>query len=126
MPVSRRQFLARSGMAVVAGALLSNTEIFPATTGNSTADLTSDWNAFRDLFELSVDYIHMASFYIASHPRRVGEAIGKYRKQLDENPYLVVERGMFEDEYENLPKRVKKAAAEYIGGKPGRLQSQTA
>jgi aminotransferase class V len=42
----------------------------------------------RDQFNLSPEYIHLATFALASHPRPVREAIQKYRRALDENPFL--------------------------------------
>jgi isopenicillin-N epimerase len=113
MPISRREFLARTGL-VVAGSVLPVPKIVRA----STADAISDWSAFRNLFDLSREYIHMATFFLASHPRPVRESIEKYRRQMDDNPVLFVERGMFEAEYEHLPSRVQNAAADYVGGKP--------
>jgi hypothetical protein len=35
-------------------------------------------------------YVHLAGFYIASHPRPVREAIERYRKAIDENSFLTI------------------------------------
>jgi isopenicillin-N epimerase len=73
-----------------------------------------DWSVVRDQFNLSPEYIHLATFALASHPRSVREAIENYRRALDENPFLVVDRGLWGPE----PHKVREAAAEYIGGRP--------
>jgi len=57
----------------------------------------------------------MSSFFIASHPRPVREAIEKYRKEIDRNPFQVVEHGLFDPEGESMTEKVKQAAAQYIG-----------
>lgn len=114
MALSRREFLTRTGVTFAAAAMAAS-EVLPAET-NATATSLQDWSAVRDQFELSRDYIHMATFFIASHPLPVRQAIENYRRQMDENPFLFVEHGMFGDE--DLPLKVRKAAAEYMGGKP--------
>ncbi|MDQ3687690.1 MAG: aminotransferase class V-fold PLP-dependent enzyme [Acidobacteriota bacterium] len=70
-----------------------------------------DWAAVRGQFDLARDYIHLSSFFLASHPRPVREAIEKHRRAIDANPFLYVERQLFE-----MPGRVRAAAAEYLGG----------
>jgi selenocysteine lyase/cysteine desulfurase len=71
-----------------------------------------DWTAVRDQFDVSRDYIHLSSFFLASHPRPVREEIEKHRQAIDSNPFLYVEQRMFE-----MPGLVRAAAAEYLGGK---------
>jgi isopenicillin-N epimerase len=67
----------------------------------------------RGQFEVSRDYIHLSSFFLASHPRPVREAIERHRRAIDDNPFLYVERHMFE-----MPGHIRAAAAEYLGGRP--------
>ncbi|RYZ69954.1 MAG: aminotransferase class V-fold PLP-dependent enzyme, partial [Lysobacteraceae bacterium] len=71
------------------------------------ADL-SDWDRVRAQFMLDPDYLHFASFFIASHPNPVREAIEGYRRAMDRNPFLVIEQGMFEDEAHNVPLQVQR------------------
>lgn len=113
MTISRRHFLSSAGLAVVAGAVLTEPKL--AVAGPQAS--TDEWRAFRGLFELSTDYIQMSTFYFSSHPRPVREAIEKYRKQIDANPFLVVDGSMFENQNETPSARVARAAAEYLGGK---------
>ncbi|MBA2483326.1 MAG: aminotransferase class V-fold PLP-dependent enzyme [Nitrosomonas sp.] len=69
--------------------------------------------------------MHLAPFYISSHPRPVREAIEKYRHLIDANPVLTVDAAVFgSDSMDGLTKTempyltqiVREAAAEYIGG----------
>ncbi len=114
MALSRREFLTRTGVTFAATALAPS-QVLPAEPTAPTASL-QDWSGVRDQFELSREYIHMATFYIASHPLPVRQAIEYYRNQMDQNPFLFVEHAMFGSE--NLPLKVQKAAAAYMGGKP--------
>lgn len=110
MTINRRRFLA--GFSAAAGVLSASCagpgpEPAPAALPDSP-----DWSAVRDQFDLSRDYIHLSSFFLTSHPRPVREAIEGHRRAIDDNPFLYVERLMFE-----MPGRVRAAAAEYLGGR---------
>jgi isopenicillin-N epimerase len=130
MPISRREFLvnvgATAGWSLAAGALAGcQTMAGPAVAAepapaNDGLDLT-DWASVRAQFDLSPEYLHLSQFYIVSHPRPVRHAIARYREALDRNPFMTVERGMFESEAENLPRRSLVAAADYIGAKPDEI-----
>lgn len=118
MAVNRRRFLVNAGMSVVAGSLASARAATPPEPKPQGAGDLQDWSTVRDQFNLSRDYVHLSTFYIASHPRPVREAIDQYRRALDENPFRVVEQGMFDPETEPIPAKVKAEVAAYLGGKP--------
>jgi selenocysteine lyase/cysteine desulfurase len=117
MTLHRRRFLAATGFSI-AGGLLPATRPGPNLSSSATrapeptADL-QDWPTVRDQFDLSREHIHLSSFFLASHPRPVREAIKKHRRAIDDNPLLYVEERMFE-----APKLVRASAAEYLGAKP--------
>jgi len=117
MALSRRAFLATQGAA--AGALLVPGRLLAALEAASPRPPTpEDWAKVRGQFRLSPEVLHFAGFFIASHPAPVREAIDSWRKTIDENPFLVVDQGLFEDEARNVQSRVREAAASYLGGKP--------
>ena len=107
MPLSRRSFLVTGSLA--AGALAT---VKPFAAKAAAPEDLQDWSVVRQQFDLDPNYAHLGLFYLTSHPRPVRAAIESYRKQLDANPFLTVERGMFED---NIPLRVTTAIAKYIG-----------
>lgn len=125
MPVTRRQFLAGTGLALAAGGLAPSlaraAPALPRTRGEAP-----DWVWVRDQFALDDGYVHLAPFYITSHPRPVRDAIENYRKAIDRNPVLTVDPAVFgPDESvvglqgvagKNLILEARKAAAEYMGG----------
>lgn len=114
MPVDRRRFIVTAGLSVTGGALAPSV-VRSLGSANASAPAASpgDWAWVRDQFDASRDWAHFASFFIASHPRPVREAIEKLRREMDENPYAVVEHGLF-----TKPEEVRTAAASYLGGTP--------
>jgi selenocysteine lyase/cysteine desulfurase len=80
-----------------------------------------DWDAIRAEFDLSDEYVHLASLLIASHPRVVRRAIEEHRRALDTNPADYLHRrwalqadGIDEDGEE----QVMRAAARYLETEP--------
>ena len=120
MTVSRRAFLATQGAALgalfVPGSLVQALEA--ATPKTPKLD---DWSQVRKQFRLSPNWLHFAGFFISSHPAPVREAIDAYRKAIDENPFAVVDGGLFEDETKNVQSRVREAWASYLGAQPGEV-----
>lgn len=120
MPASltRRQFLAVHA-AFGASALLPGG--FAAALAQEAAPQpdVSDWDKVRAQFSLDPQWLHFASFFIASHPAPVREAIEAWRRAMDRDPYQVVEHGMFTDDAHNIPLQVCTTIARYLGGKPG-------
>ncbi len=118
MTLNRRHFLVSTGMSLVAGGLASARAVAPAEPKPQGGGDLQDWSTVRDQFNLSRDYVHLSTFYIASHPRPVREAIDQYRRAIDENPFRVIEQGMFDPDTEHMPVKVKEEVASYLGGKP--------
>ena len=116
MGITRRHLLAAPA-ALAAGSLLPGNLLAAATAQTPPLPDLSDWEAVRAQFALDPGYLHFASFFIASHPAPVREALEGYRRAIDANPFLFVERAMFEDDAHNLPLQVCAEVAEYLGGR---------
>jgi selenocysteine lyase/cysteine desulfurase len=117
--VDRRRFLLRSSLAAAGLCALRNT--VPAAGGEEASEVTEAadfWGKVRGQFALAPEVAHLSCFFLVSHPRPVREAIARYREMLDANPFRAVEEGCWGEGDENLVRRVKQAAAEYLGGKP--------
>src|SRR2546422_6567466 len=93
MALTRRSFLVTSSLAAGVAAAKPLSVVKPLV--KPAADLR-DWAAVREQFDLDPGYAHLGLFYLASHPRPVREAIESYRRKLDANPFLTVERALFE------------------------------
>jgi isopenicillin-N epimerase len=111
MNVSRRSFVLTSGFAAATSFLTP--AAFAAESRKKDSTDYSSWRAVSDSFSIDRKYVHLGLFYLASHPRPVREAIEYYRQQLDANPYLFVERSLFEPDHLNLEQEVRKAIAAY-------------
>jgi isopenicillin-N epimerase len=116
MSITRRQFLTNVGLSLATSALVSARDMSMGEDRQPASNALDDWSAVRNQFNLSREYIHLATFALASHPRPVREAIEKYRRALDENPFLVLERGLWGTDAENLPRKVRRVVANYVGG----------
>jgi isopenicillin-N epimerase len=115
MPLTRRNFLVSGSLSLAAGAL--SPLLVQAAKSKASAPLDfKDWESVRREFELAPDYIHLALFFLASHPRSVRQAIEQYREKIDANPLVAVETAMFEPIGGGTPLEVCRAIANYIGG----------
>src|SRR4029079_3808062 len=109
--IDRRGFLVRSGLAL--SATLLSSESFPSRISAFEPVHPPDWKAVRDQFALSRDLIHLAGFFLASHPRPVREAIERHRAGLDADPM-----GYWMTNEKTQEAAVLRAAAGYLGVAP--------
>jgi selenocysteine lyase/cysteine desulfurase len=109
--IDRRGFLVRSGLAL--SATLLSSESFPSRISAFEPGHPPDWKAVRDQFPLSRDLIHLAGFFLASHPMPVREAIERHRAGLDADPI-----GYWFTHEKTQEAAVLKAAASYLGVGP--------
>lgn len=116
MNVSRREFLTAGG--VLAASVLAPGRLLAALEAQKPAGATapdlSSWSAVRAQFPLKKDLMHFSSFFLTSHPKPVAEAIDQFRRALDADPFVTVERGVFESEAENLQLRVLDDIGAYL------------
>jgi isopenicillin-N epimerase len=76
--------------------------------------LTLDgWQAVREQFALSRDVIHLAGFFLSSHPAPVRAAIERHRRGLDADPI-----GYWFEQEEKQEAVVFRAAAGYLAVDP--------
>ena len=110
--IDRRDFLVRSGMAI--GAAVLAADIPHSKTFADSPPLKLDsWQAVREQFQLSKDYVHLAGFFLASHPASVSVAIERHRRGLDADPI-----GYWSEHEEKQEAVVLRAAADYLAVDP--------
>ncbi|HEV7450963.1 MAG TPA: aminotransferase class V-fold PLP-dependent enzyme [Pseudonocardiaceae bacterium] len=109
--MDRRAFLV-TGTAALTACSLPGTAGPAQAPGATPAGAVPDWEWVRAQFDLAPDHVHMSSFYISSHPRRVRDEIERHRRAIDRNPYLAVHGSS------DMPAKVAAAAAEYLEGRP--------
>jgi selenocysteine lyase/cysteine desulfurase len=120
MELSRREFIA-AGAALVAAAATPHSLLAAVEAHTPPLPDLSSWPAVRAQFATSADLLHFSSFYLASHPKPVRDAIDGFRRALDANPFVTVEHGMFESADDNLQLKVLADVARYLGGTPDEI-----
>jgi selenocysteine lyase/cysteine desulfurase len=110
--IDRRAFLVRTGLALSATVLAGG---FPRAAADQQAaqDKLDSWTAVRAQFPLSRHLIHLAGFFLASHPTPVRQAIERHRAGLDADPI-----GYWFEQEERQEANVLRAAATYLGVDP--------
>jgi isopenicillin-N epimerase len=110
--IGRRGFLARTGLtlgaAVLAEACSRTFASQPAPQHKFT-----NWEDLRAQFPLTPRLIHLAAFFLASHPTPVRQAIERHRAGLDADPI-----GYWYEHEEKQEAKVLRAAADYLGAQP--------
>jgi selenocysteine lyase/cysteine desulfurase len=87
-----------------------------SATQEATASSLDEWQAVRDLFELTPDRTHMSAMLLSSHPRQVREAIERHRKALDRDTVVYLEANM-----NDLTEASRQAAGDYLGIHPSHI-----
>jgi isopenicillin-N epimerase len=105
-------------VALGASALMPGAFAAALTSESRPLPDLSDWERVRAQFALDPGYAHFASFFIASHPAPVRDAIEAWRKAMDRDPFQVIEHGMFGSDADNIPMQVTGSIARYLGGRP--------
>ena len=127
MSLDRRQMLlslAAGAVALPAGRLTGDIGAFVSKSSRArplrNPNGEVDWEAVRELFPLAPGWTHLASFLFVSHPKPVAEAIDEFRGKLDSDP-VWIELAAFTDAEGRPHRAVKRALADYIGGKPDEI-----
>ena len=107
--MKRRDFLTQTSL-LLGSSLLPVSHLLHASTA-IPALKTADWKGLRQQFALTHDYIHLATFLLASHPKPVAAAIERHRKAFDENP-----ADYWHEHFMTIDHQIAAAAAEYMGG----------
>ena len=113
MLMDRRRFLTAAGASVAVATAIKAVPAADRETSAAANRSFTRWSEVREQFDqLSPEVIHMSSFFLASHPRPVREAIEKHRRAIDNDPFTHIEENAF-----RMPGILQAAAAEYLGGK---------
>ena len=111
--MDRRQFLvaAAAGGAVAAVAPASVTaQGAQAAAASPFPDRDTPWPAIKGQFDIAPGIVQMSSFYLASHPRPVRDAIERHRRGLDREAH-----GYIEENVGRLERAVREEASRYMG-----------
>ena len=113
--IDRRDFLVRSGLAISAAVLAGEIPLTKVFADLPSLKLDS-WKTVREQFQLSSDFVHLAGFFLASHPAPVKAAIERHRRGLDADPI-----GYWSEHEEKQEAAVLRAAADYLAVDPAEI-----
>lgn len=111
--IDRRDFLTRSGLALSAALLTAELPLLKTDAMATPVVKLDSWESIRGQFSLSPRLVHMAGFFLASHPASVREAIERHRRGLDADPV-----GYWFEQEEKQETAVLRAAADYLAVDP--------
>lgn len=114
--IDRRRFLIRTGLALGSAALARHAALAMPETEPSPVSGGSDWRSVRAQFPLAPGLIHLAGFFLASHPLPVRQAIERHRQGLDLDPI-----GYWFEHEAKQEAAVLQAAAGYLGVDPSEI-----
>jgi isopenicillin-N epimerase len=114
MSINRRHFLINTGLAAAGAIAVRGQNSVVKSAPEATTSNLQNWANVRAQFDsISREHIHLSSFFLASHPRVVREAIEKHRRAIDDNPLLYIEQNAMQ-----MMGKIQAAVAEYANGKP--------
>ena len=119
--MDRRQFITAATAGGAAALTLgysqsSGAQSNQAQTPTAVPDRNSSWEQIKGQFEIEFGMVQMTSFYLASHPKPVREAIDRHRRGLDLNSVAYIHENVG-----RLERAVRDAASSYMGVKADEL-----
>ena len=105
--MDRRQFLTT---AAVGGAAALGSGYALADTVGAAVSGNSSWADIKRQFDIAPGIVQMSSFYLASHPKPVRDAIELHRRGLDRESH-----GYIEQNVGPLERAVREQASAYLG-----------
>jgi len=105
--MDRRQFLTT---AAVGGAAALGAGYALAGAAGALPSSESSWAEIKRQFDIAPGIVQMSSFYLASHPAPVREAIERHRRGLDHDSHSYIEQNVGP-----LERAVREHASAYLG-----------
>jgi selenocysteine lyase/cysteine desulfurase len=107
--MDRRQFLATAalGGAVALTAAYSQTAPLPAV--RDALGRNTSWDEIKHQFNIAPGIVQMSSFYLASHPKPVRDAIDRHRLGLDQDSHSYIDGNI-----DRLERAVRDSASSYM------------
>ncbi len=119
--MDRRQFIAAATVGGAAALTLGSSQAGSARSDAGQAPASpigrdSSWEEIKRQFEIAPGMVQMTSFYLASHPKPVRDAIERHRRGLDLNSVDYIHENVGP-----LERAVRKSASRYMGVDPDEL-----
>ena len=99
-------------LRAVTSTVVNRRELMPGVLAAACGGATESWVHAREQMSLAADWVHLAAFLLAPHPRPVAEAIAALREAFDTNPEIA-----FEDHVTERERAIEREAAAFVGGR---------
>jgi isopenicillin-N epimerase len=107
--MDRREFLGAAAVTGAATLTLGFSREAGSQVAPVVANASASWEEVRGLFDLKPGFVNMASFYLASHPKPVRDAIERHRRGLDQDSHSYIEENVGP-----LERAVREQASKYM------------
>lgn len=114
--MDRRQFLATAAVGGAAALSLGSSRPGEAEPTSPMPSRNSSWAEIKRQFDIAPGIVQMSSFYLASHPKPVRDAIERHRRGLDQDSH-----GYIEHNVGRLERAVRDQASAYLQVNPDNL-----
>jgi isopenicillin-N epimerase len=112
--MDRRQFIAAATVGGAAALTLGYSQSGAAQSGavrtTASPGRNSSWDEIKSQFEIAPSMVQMTSFYLASHPKPVRDAIERHRRGLDLNSVDYIHENVGP-----LERAIRNSASSYMG-----------
>jgi isopenicillin-N epimerase len=107
--MDRREFLGAAAVTGAATLALGYSREAAGQNASVVPSSATSWEEVKGLFDLKPGFVNMASFYLASHPKPVRDAIERHRRGLDQDSHSYIEENVG-----LLERAVREQASKYM------------
>ena len=107
--MDRRQFIGAAAVTGAATLTLGRSHEAGSQAAPASPSSSSSWEDIKQQFDIKPGIVNMSSFYLASHPKPVRDAIDRHRRGLDQDSHSYIEENVGP-----LERAVREQASRYM------------
>jgi isopenicillin-N epimerase len=92
--MDRRQFIGAAAVTGAATLTLGYSHEAGSQAAPASPSSSSSWEDIKQQFDIKPGIVNMSSFYLASHPKPVRDAIDRHRRGLDQDSHSYIEENV--------------------------------
>ena len=107
--MDRRQFIGAAAVTGAATLTLGYSRKAESQAAIAPPSSSSSWDEIKRQFDIKPGFVNMSSFYLASHPKPVRDAIERHRRGLDQDSHSYIEENVGP-----LERAIREQASQYM------------
>jgi isopenicillin-N epimerase len=107
--MDRRQFIGAAAVTGAATLTLGYSREADSQAALAWPSSSSSWEEIKQQFDIKPGFVNMSSFYLASHPKPVRDAIERHRRGLDQDSHSYIEENVGP-----LERAIREQASQYM------------